>query len=1838
MAGSYTSRMVLGQDPIRNVSPEARHVSPEVAESFIVPEWAKRSYQRKEVLKQFVKDPRRGLYDNYIEQFKLHNKSVMQGVRAGMPDMAMQNAMRGLERVEIDEGDEQQMLNMLWEIQSQVQEIDPSFSVNDDPYYAKMARSLGMNSPEFAPTTPSEAGDTTAAGRTARAVGYGLTEGVTEVFGQVSDGFVELGFLMLGGLDSNYYEAWRNTKAPTKFLLDKDGSIVNNGGKIGRMESPYLTFQLMTGLAIGDIEREANKFRETVEWDKSQVQKGAETYANAIASVAGGLATFMATGGGALLASSTKLLGKGAGVLLASSAPRVQKIGRVLTEVGGLSLGTAVWEMGMYGNAEGYGKAFMEGMKMGPVFWVAGKLGKGLDGALATRKKMPKRVRDFMVGALEGVTISASELTDMTSSLWRFMRDPDNPDAQAEWAQSIVGNLIGMGLYKASTGHTPFEESMLRKALGEQGMQGALAQEKAGGERRKAASKAKDTVDMGKASQRFGARGETFQTYTEKVQEFERTTSQGQREISGELAELESKMDVEVAGKDLTKAERLEANLEIRRATELEGSDPLEDPMIRDKLTPEQFKEMASKTGARARRHKMEDFLGRVDRRGTKGEVVPGYKIDPTDPTRSVKLTKREGDRRRADKDAKGEEEFYESDPMEDPSILEKLSPEEFQDVISGKTSAQRRRLLEKYLGKADRRGVKGEILPEYRIDPATNKVRVIRAGGERRVGGERRGSASSDPEILSLETEQVPGPRGGQPKSLRLQPEHQVEEVEGTPDIRKKDILSIMEGIGDVPVKVPIRKGVAIRGKLSTKGLMGWYEQQGQQIRLKGARDIVVGAHEWSHAFETAAIKAGQWQQSMADPWLADLAKVAETYPGYAKLPKRSRIAEGWAEFWAREMLGDPILQQEVPEFHDFMMKLISKPGMAAFRAQHDEIALELQNYINLGSVRRVRMSWIGASEQPSAIEQRVAPTTFQRFKSAFSKYMLDDVAPLKEAEAKWLEQAGVKLETLPMALSPTKLIDAFRMTATNQAQRLLNEGTFDVTGRRTGEGLKGITNEIGPERMEDFTTYMVARRAIDQVQRSHQLVAQGKISAPFEMPFAHADALEAVRVLETPDFMKAADRIRQWANRILDYAVEAGSISASERDAMIESNPIYLPFQRVLEGAARVKSGRGIAEKGSGIGRLRGAQEEIRDPWEAMHDVTLGIVTKAQQTMVMRAMYLQGKVIPGVAGFVTEVPLGKRPQKIMLERLQEELARQGKKRGVPADARKALEKMIELVAGGSEDAALTFFFQQTTPTGSRPIIAFKPNFTPEFVADLPITDLQKGDLLARSGKLIWLEVDSEAYSVLMGIDAPRLFLDDAPEMLRNMIMLPTRMVRFGATQANPEFIIRNMIRDPMSRQLFTKEGGNRGGPLSGFAAMFKGAADRLKGTEGVELFENMGLSGATMFGTEMGRELAGSTHGLVKGIRAAGDFLNAPEKWLRTKEFTDTYDRLKAEGAPEFEAIMQATLAAKEVTVNFTRAGILARQMNQFLPYFSPQIAGKRKFWRAVTGAEGDAMQRQAIIRGMVNLGGMSAAVWFFFGDEDWYQDLPEWRRINHWNFKIADQIVSIPKPFEPGILFGTGTELALQALSEHDPALARETALSFFGDMLVGYPWIPSGVLPIAEGASDYSFFREQSILPRYMSDTKIPADQYTSYTSEMFKFVGRQFNVSPAKLEYIFDSYTGGILRQAARLGESIAGLRDAEPTLSKLPFFGTLFRQEEHKQGRAVDELYEAQKTMRQLSGSGKLDLSGKHLQSKVNAALGRIRDLRKSGLSANEIARRAFRIADPVVTETRKKL
>jgi len=75
------------------------------------------------------------------------------------------------------------------------------------------------------------------------------------------------------------------------------------------------------------------------------------------------------------------------------------------------------------------------------------------------------------------------------------------------------------------------------------------------------------------------------------------------------------------------------------------------------------------------------------------------------------------------------------------------------------------------------------------------------------------------------------------------------------------------------------------------------------------------------------------------------------------------------------------------------------------------------------------------------------------------------------------------------------------------------------------------------------------------------------------------------------------------------------------------------------------------------------------------------------------------------------------------------------------------------------------------------------------------------------------------------------------------------------------------------------------------------------------------------------------------------------------------------------------------------------------------------------------------------------------------------------------------------------------------------------------------IPTAIKPLAEVATNRSFFQNIPIVPDYKEN--YPANlQYSSYTAPLYKMIGDRINVSPAKIQAVVEGYGTGL----ARIGE------------------------------------------------------------------------------------------------------
>src|SRR5690606_23345282 len=200
--------------------------------------------------------------------------------------------------------------------------------------------------------------------------------------------------------------------------------------------------------------------------------------------------------------------------------------------------------------------------------------------------------------------------------------------------------------------------------------------------------------------------------------------------------------------------------------------------------------------------------------------------------------------------------------------------------------------------------------------------------------------------------------------------------------------------------------------------------------------------------------------------------------------------------------------------------------------------------------------------------------------------------------------------------------------------------------------------------------------------------------------------------------------------------------------------------------------------------------------------------------------------------------------------------------------------------------------------------------------------------------------------------------------------LKVPRDVVRFFATGVDAGFVAANMIRDALSYPVFSSDGRFR--PFGGLVGMIRGAIEYHRNGNARELYEELGVKTSSFYtegerlaltGQQSPSKIQRGFTKLAQWADRAQEVFSHPEHYLRMNVVMETYNRAKAEGAPEVKARMLALEAGRERTVNFARAGILSRVLNQLIPYFNAGLQGKRKVWRQLLwGGDGRTDEQRA------------------------------------------------------------------------------------------------------------------------------------------------------------------------------------------------------------------------------------------------------------------------------------
>tara|TARA_B100001939_G_C16945921_1_gene620326 strand:- start:96 stop:3794 length:3699 start_codon:yes stop_codon:yes gene_type:complete len=712
--------------------------------------------------------------------------------------------------------------------------------------------------------------------------------------------------------------------------------------------------------------------------------------------------------------------------------------------------------------------------------------------------------------------------------------------------------------------------------------------------------------------------------------------------------------------------------------------------------------------------------------------------------------------------------------------------------------------------------------------------------------------------------------------------------------------------------------------------------------------------------------------------------------------------------------------------------------------------------------------------------------PKDKQNVKDTLTRLFIDRLHPVLRMVRRVEDAKNTKGEL--------NIYEQFRILVgmTNRAGTFIDRATQTVKLENRGKSLKQVLeplkfeknkklNEQGIKKQyAELNAYLIARRALEYDKRG------------FEHPFDSAAAKQTIKELKTK-YDPIAKEIDIYNRHLLEYARDLKLISKEAFDAMVEANKSYVPFSRVLETTA--------GEKPSPYGgvsnpfkRIKGDKAlDVFDPIETIYSNTFKIVKLAERNNALIKFF----------DFIEKNKSSFPDINKKIETKQTKIER------------KELEKVLD-DSSAINDIAIENFK------------VFRKQFVKPDGSSVTVY---------RNGKFEVWDVGKEL------ADAMKEFNPSEIGMIVKAIGTPARLLRAGAT-TSPDFVFSNIARDTVLAPVFSK---------SGFIPVWsslEGALTMVLAKTGVSKkakkimqdWEKSGGMQSTLISLDRtvrdkgafemlnGQQIRNKVFNPIEILRTISE---VGENITRLGEFQKAYKKAGKEGLKGREQIERAGFESRDITIDYAKMGAYMKGLNQVSAFYNSRLQGYVKIYDGLTQRPGRAIT--AITAGIIL---PSVYFWFANRDNEIYQRQPQWVKDNYWVVVVGDTPYRIPKPFDLGVVFGTGTEQLLDwwlgndANAKND--LARFTT-EFVLTQLRNLNPLPTVLTPVAEQIGNYSIFKGKPLVPDYMDRQLLGPYQFNPYTTETSKLLSRTLAAiigdhnapSPIVLDNYIRGWTGGL---------------------------------------------------------------------------------------------------------------
>jgi hypothetical protein len=336
--------------------------------------------------------------------------------------------------------------------------------------------------------------------------------------------------------------------------------------------------------------------------------------------------------------------------------------------------------------------------------------------------------------------------------------------------------------------------------------------------------------------------------------------------------------------------------------------------------------------------------------------------------------------------------------------------------------------------------------------------------------------------------------------------------------------------------------------------------------------------------------------------------------------------------------------------------------------------------------------------------------------------------------------------------------------------------------------------------------------------------------------------------------------------------------------------------------------------------------------------------------------------------------------------------------------------------------------------------------------------------------------------------------------------------------TEYNPVFTLTNAIKDVQDVLINSKHARKT------YAAIPRAIKElSTKGKWYTEYMENGGEQNTYFDGKT--NTFKAEDKGIKKAIGMPLRAISAANNFVERAPRLAEYIASREAGA----SIEEAMLDAARVTTNFAAGGDVTKALNRNgFTFLNASVQGAMQQVRNVREAKANGLKGWVQLATKFAIAGLGAELLnhLLWEDDEEYEELSDYVKQNYYVVaKFGDgQFVRIPKGRALAVIQNAFEQVgnALTGDDEVDLKSFRDLA---FTNLAPNNPIDNNILAPIFQVAKNKTWYGED-LVPTRLQDLPA-AEQYDESTDAISKWLGENFNVSPYKINYLLNQYSGGL---------------------------------------------------------------------------------------------------------------